>query len=197
MHAGRNSWEEHLNWHWTIAVEFDPSKTHAKHWVVFLRCIVLIHRCSPSCASPVRRDSFASTSVPALTLCFLFAWWYLSSSAETMDVLGGETSNWFKRLDSTIWYPRGIREPLSISNQSCFHHVYSVWAGGVQMELTLALIVCPTEPFSLITVILPHCGKDKSNAECACVCAFLCVCVFAFAWVIWKFKKMRYWTWDK
>lgn len=46
------------------------------------------------------------------------------------------------------------------------------------MELTLALIVCPTEPFSLMTVILPRYEEDKSNAAAAAagVCVHVCVC---------------------
>lgn len=38
------------------------------------------------------------------------------------------------------------------------------------MELTLALIVCPTEPFSVITVILSLNEEDKLNSECLFLC---------------------------
>lgn len=89
--------------------------------------------------------------------------WPLSSSEEPVDVLGGLPAS-----DSTIRYP-----PPLPPDQRATDNVEQAWIpSSVEFRWSwpLALIVCPAEPSSLITVVL-HCC-----AECVC-------------------ERFRYWTW--
>lgn len=107
----------------------------------------------------VHHHASCSTSVcPVLTCFFVSPSCCLSPSSETIDVLGGKTRDGFKQL---VCYPPGTVVA-----------VYSVWPGDVQTELTLALSVCRTGTFSVITVILSCNVYDKLNTECLFLCVF-------------------------